>query len=158
MSRENELSFLHLVYGSPLATATPPLRPSPEVRLNVVFVSQLCCCPTVCPTSRFLFFRFSGNKLFYSGQGGKGGERGKIIFFEKKIHDTSIARVVRAMDFMAQRHVPSVWHPWRTMCDQGLPDVSQPSVSCLVPFFKSVLAILQSTCCCCRTQRLPSKI
>ena len=40
------------------------------------------------------------------------------------------------------------------MCDQVLLDVSQTSACCLVPFFKSVSAILQSTCYCCRTQRL----
>jgi hypothetical protein len=34
------------------------------------------------------------------------------------------------------------------MCVQALLAVSQPSVCCLVPFFKSVSAILQSTCCC----------
>ncbi len=37
-------------------------------------------------------------------------------------------------------------------------NASQPSVYCLVPFFNSVSAILQSTCCCCNTQRLGSII
>ena len=44
------------------------------------------------------------------------------------------------------------------MCAQALVDTSQPSVCCLVPFFKSTSVFLQSTCCCCKTQRLLSII
>jgi hypothetical protein len=47
--------------------------------------------------------------------------------------------------------------------DQVCPDFTRrvptwPSVCFLVPLFKSVSPILQSTCCCSRTSRLPSKI
>ncbi len=47
---------------------------------------------------------------------------------------------------------PSTYGRWRTMCVQSLLDESKPSACWLVSFFKNASAILQSTCCCCKTQ------
>lgn len=52
---------------------------------------------------------------------------------------------------------PSGYDRWRTMCDQSLLGVSQPSVCCWVPLFKRASVILRSICCCWRTHRLPRK-
>ena len=125
LSTEKELSFLHLVYGSPLVTEAPPLWPSPKVRLHMVFPTFIFiyCLHVFCffiATFTFLFFQRKNFllKKFVS--------EGKNFFLEKKTHSTSMVRVVRPMDFMSQWH--GTWHGFRgtSLVSTQRPFSSQP--------------------------------